>query len=114
MPLLVLFVVALGVASRSRFVAWHYPMPVAAPTPSLAAAKAVGREIGHHSRLRRTIKSRLNPEVATGLALTIALGAHRARWHRARVARVPRADETHSCSTSTRASPSGAPTTQAR
>ena len=41
----------------------------------LAAAQAVGREIGHHSRLRRFIKSRLNPEVATGLALTVALGA---------------------------------------
>jgi undecaprenyl-diphosphatase len=75
MPLLVLLLVALSVASAVAFVAWHYPTPMAAPTPSLAAAKAVGRQIGHHSRLRRTIKSRLNPEVATGLALTIALGA---------------------------------------
>lgn len=74
MPLLVLFLVALAVASTVAFVAWHYPTPVASSTPSLAAAKAVGREIGHHSRLRRTIKSRLNPQVATGLALTVALG----------------------------------------
>lgn len=74
MPLLVLLLVALAVASAVAFVAWHYPTPMASPTPSLAAAKAVGREIGHHSRLRRTIKSRLNPEVATGLALTMALG----------------------------------------
>ena len=36
------------------------------PTPSLAAAKAVGREIGHHSRLRRTVKSRLNPRSRRG------------------------------------------------
>jgi undecaprenyl-diphosphatase len=74
MPLLVLLLVALTVASTVALVAWHYPSPMASSTPTLAAAKAVGREIGHHSRLRRTIKSRLNPEVATGLALTIALG----------------------------------------
>ena len=74
MPLLVLLLVALAVASTVALVAWHYPSPMAPSTPTLAAAKAVGREIGHHSRLRRTIKSRLNPEVATGLALTIALG----------------------------------------
>jgi undecaprenyl-diphosphatase len=75
MPLLVLLVVALAFGSAVAFAAWHYPTPMASPTPSLAAAKAVGREIGHHSRLRRTIKSRLNPQVATGLALTVALGA---------------------------------------
>ena len=74
MPLLVLFLIAGGVASAVAFVAWHYPMPMASPTPSLAAAKAVGRRLGHHSRLRRTINSRLNPGVATGLALTVALG----------------------------------------
>ena len=74
MPLLVLLLIALAVASAVALTAWHYPTPMASPTPSLAAAKAVGREIGHHHRLRRTIKSRLNPEVATGLALTVALG----------------------------------------
>jgi membrane-associated phospholipid phosphatase len=74
MPLLVLFLIAGGVASAVAFVAWHYPTPMASPTPSLAAAKAVGRRLGHHSRLRRTINSRLNPGVATGLALTVALG----------------------------------------
>jgi membrane-associated phospholipid phosphatase len=74
MPLLVLFLIAGGVASAVAFVAWHYPTPMASPTPSLAAAKAVGRRLGHHSRLRRTIDSRLNPGVATGLALTVALG----------------------------------------
>jgi membrane-associated phospholipid phosphatase len=74
MPLLVLLFVALGIGSAVAFVAWHYPMPMSSPSPSLAAAKAVGRELGHHSRLRRTIKSRLNPQVATGLALTVALG----------------------------------------
>lgn len=74
MPLLVLLLVALTVGSVVAFVAWHYPMPTSAPTPSLAAAQAVGRELGHHNRLRRLVKSRLNPEVATGLALTLALG----------------------------------------
>jgi len=75
MPLLVLFVVALAAGSLVAFLAWHYPSPgPATPTPTVAAAKAVGREIGHHSKLRRTLKARLNAEVATGFALTIALG----------------------------------------
>ena len=75
MPLLLVFLVGLFVFALVTFAAWHYPTPMAEPTPSLAAAKAVGTEIGHHSRLRGTIKSRLNPEAATGLALTIGLGA---------------------------------------
>jgi len=74
-PLLVLILVALSVASIVAWVAWHYPSGVASTTPSVAAAQVVGREIGHHSRLRRFVKSRLNPEAATGLALTVALGA---------------------------------------
>jgi membrane-associated phospholipid phosphatase len=73
MPLLVVLIVALVVFALVAFAASHYPHPVTAPTPSLAAAKAVGTKIGHHSRLRRTVKSRLNPEAATGLALTIGL-----------------------------------------
>ena len=75
MPLLVLVVVAVFAGSLVGFLAWHYPSPgPARPAPTIAAAKAVGREIGHHSRLRRTLKARVNSEVATGLALTIALG----------------------------------------
>ena len=74
MPLLVLFLIALSVMTIVAWVAWHYPTNTASRTPSVAAAQAVGREIGHHHRLRRFIKSRLNPEVATGLALTVALG----------------------------------------
>jgi membrane-associated phospholipid phosphatase len=75
MPLLVLFLVAISVAFVVASVAWHYPAGIPSPTPSVAAAQAVGRGIGHHSRLRRLIESRLNPEAATGLALTVALGA---------------------------------------
>ena len=75
MPLLVLVLVALGAAAAVAFATWHYPVPMASPTPSLAAAKAVGRELAHHSRLRRTVARRLSPETATGLALTVALGA---------------------------------------
>jgi len=73
MPLLVVFLVALAVFGVVAFATWHYPTPLAEPTPSLGAAKAVGKEIGHHSRLRRALKNRLNPEAATGLALTIGL-----------------------------------------
>jgi membrane-associated phospholipid phosphatase len=75
MPLLVLVLVAVGVAAAVAFATWHYPTPMASPTPSLAAAKAMGRELAHHSRIRRTITSRLSPEAVTGLALTVALGA---------------------------------------
>jgi membrane-associated phospholipid phosphatase len=75
MPLLVLFLVGLTVACVVAWAAWHYPAGLVSPPPSLAAAQAVGRKIGHHTRLRRFIKSRLNPEAATGLALTVALGA---------------------------------------
>jgi membrane-associated phospholipid phosphatase len=74
MPLLVLFLVALSVSAIVAWAAWHYPAGIASPIPSVAPVQAVGREIGHHSRLRRFVKSRLNPEVATGLALTVALG----------------------------------------
>jgi undecaprenyl-diphosphatase len=70
MPLLVVLIVALAVFALVSYVASHYPHP---PKPSLAAAKAVGKEIGHHSRLRRIVTSRLNPEAATGLALTVGL-----------------------------------------
>jgi membrane-associated phospholipid phosphatase len=70
MPLLVVLIVAVAVFALVTYVASHYPHP---PKPSLAAARAVGKEIGHHSRLRRIVKGRLNPEAATGLALTIGL-----------------------------------------
>jgi membrane-associated phospholipid phosphatase len=75
MPLLLVLVLGSVVFALVAFVAWRYPTPLAEPTPSLAAAQAIGTEIGHHGRLRRTIKSRLNPEAATGLALTIGLAA---------------------------------------
>ena len=111
MPLLVLFLVALSVSTLVAWVAWHYPAGIASPTPSVAAARAVGREIGHHSRLRRFIKSRLNPEVATGLALTVALGAVivGGLFIGALAYLVGR---THGSSTSTRASLSGVRITQ--
>jgi membrane-associated phospholipid phosphatase len=73
MPLLVLFLVALTVAAVVAWIAWQYPTGVTSQAPSVAAAQAVGREIGHHGRLRRFIKRRLNPQAATGLALTVAL-----------------------------------------
>jgi undecaprenyl-diphosphatase len=75
MPLLVLLIVAFAFGGLVTFLAWHYPTPrLASPTPTLAAARAVGRQLAHHSRVRRTFEDRLNPEIATGLALTIALG----------------------------------------
>jgi membrane-associated phospholipid phosphatase len=75
MPLLVLLLVAFSISTIVAWVGWHFPAGIASSAASVAPAQAVGRELGHHSRLRRFIKSRLNPEVATGLALTVALGA---------------------------------------
>jgi membrane-associated phospholipid phosphatase len=63
MPLLVLFILVSVVGLTVGLLAWRFPR--AAPRPSLEAAEAVGKR----SRLAR----RLDPEVATGLALTVAL-----------------------------------------
>jgi membrane-associated phospholipid phosphatase len=67
MPLLfdLILTVAAGVAAG--LFAWH------AGRPALASARKVGETVGQHRSLRRALRSRLDPEVATGLALTLAL-----------------------------------------
>jgi membrane-associated phospholipid phosphatase len=74
MPLLFLLAVALASGVTVGFVVWHYPR-IARPsaTPTLDAARKVGKTVGGHPRLRAVLSPRLDPAAATGLALTAAL-----------------------------------------
>ena len=74
MPLLLLFVLALIVGFGVGLAAWRYPqIPRTPPRPTLATARKVGETAGRHPSLRAVLDARLNPQVATGLALTLAL-----------------------------------------
>ena len=74
MPLLLLLALVLTVAAVVGAVTWRYPR-VTAPTPSstIATAREVGKTVRRHPRLRALLAPRLNPETATGLALTVAM-----------------------------------------
>jgi undecaprenyl-diphosphatase len=74
MPLLLVFVLAVTVAVTVGLVVWRYPRVAApAPAPALETARKVGETVGKHPRLRAILDARLDPETATGLALTLAL-----------------------------------------
>jgi membrane-associated phospholipid phosphatase len=70
MPLLLLLTLALAVAGIVGLAAWRYPR---AAQPAPAAARKVGEELVTHPKLRTWLRTRLDPEAATGLALTGAL-----------------------------------------
>jgi membrane-associated phospholipid phosphatase len=74
MPALILFALALSVGLIVGLLAWRYPR-LAKPqvTPTVDAARKVGETVGRYPRLRTLLKARLDPTVATGLALTLAL-----------------------------------------
>jgi len=75
MPILVLLLIALGTGTAVTLAVWRFPTASFVPTrPTAAAAEAVGHTLAHHTRLRRLLVHRLDPGVATGLALTLALG----------------------------------------
>jgi membrane-associated phospholipid phosphatase len=74
MPLLILFALAVTVAVAVGLAVWRYPRVAApAPAPALETARKVGETVGKHRRLRTILDARLDPEAATGLALTLAL-----------------------------------------
>ena len=74
MPVLVLFALAPAVGLAVGLLAWRYPrIAPGSPAPSLDAAEKIGETVGRHPRLRALLKARLDPTVATGLALTLAL-----------------------------------------
>jgi membrane-associated phospholipid phosphatase len=74
MPLLILLALALTTGSAVGFVAFRYPRTARPSTAStLAGARKVGETVSRHPRLRALLGRRLDPAVATGLALSVAL-----------------------------------------
>jgi membrane-associated phospholipid phosphatase len=74
MPLLVLIALVLTVGVLVGFVTWRYPrVTTSAPTSTIATAREVGKSVSRHPRLRAFLTARLDPETATGLALTLAM-----------------------------------------
>jgi undecaprenyl-diphosphatase len=74
MPVLLLLVFALTTGLLAALVTARYPRIAKAPAaPALDTARAAGKTIGRHPRLRAVLAARLDPAVATGLALTVAL-----------------------------------------
>jgi undecaprenyl-diphosphatase len=75
MPIFVLLAVAIAAGSLVFALGRRYPTPVVGQTPALDAAEKLGEEAALHPWLSRMLRSRLDPATATGLALTLALGA---------------------------------------
>ena len=74
LPLIVLFSLAVATALVVGFLAWRYPRVARpAPMPAVEAARTVGETVGKNPRLRALLEARLDPAVATGLLLTLAL-----------------------------------------
>ena len=72
MPLLLLTLIAalagIAVFAASMAIQRRHPVPM-----GLHAARDVGEKVGHRARVRSVVVRRLNPDAATGLALTVAL-----------------------------------------
>jgi membrane-associated phospholipid phosphatase len=74
MPVLVLLALSLTAGVAVALVVWRYPRPAGrSGAPTLIEARKVGAAAGRHAHLRAIVDSRLDPAVATGLALTLAL-----------------------------------------
>lgn len=74
MPLVADLVAALAAGLLALFVARWYVRSNATPErPAEEAARAVGEKVREHTGLRRLLLRRLDPTVATGLLLTVAL-----------------------------------------
>ena len=73
MPFLILLVVAAIAGSLVFLLGSRYPTPVVGQAPVQAAGEKLGHEAARHPWLSKTLRSRLDPASATGLALTIAL-----------------------------------------
>jgi len=74
MPFLVLLLLALAGGTLAAFLASRYPTPVVGQEPSEAAADMLAEEASKHPWLRRMLAQRVDPQTATGLVLTLALG----------------------------------------
>jgi membrane-associated phospholipid phosphatase len=75
MPSLLLLALALTAGLAVGLLVWRFPRTaIPSSAPALDVAREVGETVGRHARLRKLADARLDPEVATGLALTVALG----------------------------------------
>jgi len=76
MPFLILLLVAGAAGVAVWAAALRYPTAAgAAPPATEAAGQQLGKEAVRHPWLGRLLRGRLDPGTATGLALTLALGA---------------------------------------
>ncbi len=76
MPVLLLLLIALAAGTLVTLAVWRFPeAPFVPERPTATAAEAAGHALARHTRLRRLLAERLDPGVATGLALTLALCA---------------------------------------
>ena len=75
MPFAVLMVVALIAGGLAFALARRYPATAAAEAPARAASGKLVEQATHRPWLATILRSRLDPSTATGLALTLALGA---------------------------------------
>jgi membrane-associated phospholipid phosphatase len=74
MPIVVLVIVAVAAGSLAALIAWRYPqLSRRGPSLSIATAERAGEAAGRHPRWRSRLARRLDPDSATGLALTLAL-----------------------------------------
>jgi len=75
-PIVLLLVIACAVGTLVTIAVWRYPSMALVPThPTETTTEMVGHELARHRSLRRLVVGRLDPTVATGLALTLALVA---------------------------------------
>jgi membrane-associated phospholipid phosphatase len=75
MPIFILVAIAIATGSLVFALGSRYPTPVIGQTPALDAGEKLGDQAARHPWLSRMLRSRLDPATATGLALTLALGA---------------------------------------
>jgi undecaprenyl-diphosphatase len=76
MPVLAFIAAVLIAAAAAALVVLRLPRSRSGPTRStVGAAREAGREAAEHPPLRRLFATRLDPDTATGLALTVALVA---------------------------------------
>lgn len=73
MPLLLLLLIAISVGASVFAAGLRYPTPIVGDDPARKAGTRLGEEAVRHPWLSRTLRRRLDPEAATGLALTLAL-----------------------------------------
>jgi undecaprenyl-diphosphatase len=74
MPFLLLILVAFCVACAAALAAWRYPrLSAGSPAPAFEAAQKASDVVVKRPSRRRWLAPRFDPQVATGLALTLAL-----------------------------------------